>query len=72
MFFTSVGEITVLIEEASALLGTHQADSTIYSRDAYRFPVGIVGSFSILKRLFSSMTVLEDLVSDGCINLASM
>ena len=58
-FFTSSGELTILLEEVSVLLDTRQADSSIYSRDAYLQSVGFI-------------VVLEDLVLDGRINLASL
>ena len=32
----------------------------------------VVGSFSLIKRIFGSAIVLVDLVLDGCINLASL
>ena len=71
-FFTSSRELTILLEEVSALLGTQQADPSIYSRDVYLLPIGVVGSISLLKRIFGSVIVPEDLVLDGYINLASL
>ena len=60
------------MEKVSVLLGTQQANPSIYSRNAYLLPTGVVGSFSLLKRIFGSVIVPEDLVLDGCINLASL
>ena len=71
-FFSSSRELTILLEEVSALLGTRHADPSIYYRDAYLLPIGVVGSFSHLKRIFGSVVVPEDLVLDGCIKLSSL
>ena len=69
-FLTSSSKLTILLEEVSVLLVTLQADSSIYSCDAYLLPVAVVGSFSLLKRNFGSVTIPKDLVLDRCINLA--
>ena len=46
-FFTSFGELTIILEEVGMLLGTRQADPSIYSHDAYLLPIGVVGLFSL-------------------------